>query len=213
MSSNDPRVQALYQISIPTVFLDSMFHGDYATWVRSDYLDGSRQAVEYLLSLGHRRMAFFHGEGAKDVERLLGWHQALARVGLTPDPQLIRLSSWHMESAYQAARELLEERRDFTAIIAGSDMMAFGILRALHAHGLRVPEDVSLIGFDDINYSEISIPPLTTVRQDTQKLSQEAISRLLHMIETGETPDPLIVPTQLIIRGSASSILHSAEFR
>jgi LacI family transcriptional regulator len=207
-SASDLRIQALYQASIPTVFVDSMFQAEHATWVRSDYLDGAHKAVEYLLSLGHRRIAFFHGDGMTitNVERLLGWHQALARVGLTPDPQLVRICRWNTEDSYQAAMKLLQERRDFTAIVAGSDMMALGILRALRQHNLSVPGDISLIGFDDIDSCRSTDPPLTTIRQDTRLISEGTVDRLFQMIEKKETPAPLVVPIQLVIRGSTGSI-------
>jgi LacI family transcriptional regulator, galactose operon repressor len=207
MSSNDPRIQALYQAALPTIFVDSMFQAEHATWVRSDYLDGAYKAVEYLLSLGHRHIAFFHGDSlVTDVERILGWHQALASVGLTPDPQLTRICRWDAEDAYNATMKLLQERRDFTAIVAGSDIMALGILQALHQHHLRVPDDISLIGFDDIDLCERADPPLTTIHQDTRLISQGAVSGLLQMLETKETPPPVVVPTKLVIRGSTRSI-------
>jgi LacI family transcriptional regulator len=208
VTATDPRIQALLHSSIPTVFFDSMFQGQCATWVKSDYMDGARQAVEHLLKLGHRRIAFFHGDDAllTNAERVVGWQHALASAGLTMDPHLLRLCGWETRDAYQAAMTLLNEHRDFTAIAAGSDMMAFGIMRALSKHGLRVPEDISLIGFDDIDFCEDADPPLTTIRQDSQALSQGIISRLLQLIEEEEMPSPLVVPAQLIVRASTQQI-------
>jgi LacI family transcriptional regulator len=207
-TASAPRVQALLHSSIPTIFFDNMFQGPRATWVKSDYMDGARQAVEHLLKLGHRRIAFFHGDDAllTNAERVVGWQHALASAGLTMDPNLLRLCGWEARDAYQAAMTLLSEQRDFTAIAAASDMMAFGIMRALRKHGLRVPDDISLIGFDDINFCEDADPPLTTIRQDSQALSQGIVSKLLQLIEEEETPSPLVVPTQLILRASTRQI-------
>jgi DNA-binding LacI/PurR family transcriptional regulator len=85
-------------------------------------------------------------------------------------------------------------------------MMAFGIMRALRKHGLRVPEDISLIGFDDIDFCEDADPPLTTIRQNSQALSQGIVSRLMQLIAGEEMPSPLVVPTQLIVRASTRQI-------
>jgi LacI family transcriptional regulator len=208
VATTAPLIQALLHSSIPIVFFDSMFQGPRATWVKSDYMDGARQAVEHLLKLGHRRIAFFHGDDAlvTNAERVVGWQHALASSGLTMDPHLLRLCGWESRDAYQAAMAFLNEHHDFTAIAAGSDMMAFGIMRALRQHGLRVPEDISLIGFDDIDFCEDNDPPLTTIRQDSQTLSQGIVSRLVQFIEGQETPTPLTVPTQLIVRASTRHI-------
>jgi len=140
------------------------------------------------------------------MERLLGCQQALAYAGVAPDPGLVRQSGWNIDDAYEAARALLAERRDFTAIVAGSDLMAMGILRALTEHGLRVPDDVSLVGFDDVEFSQYTNPPLTTVRQDRVEMVRAAVHRLIAMIEGTAEASPLILPTQLIVRKSTGSV-------
>jgi len=204
LRQDDPRIQGLCRSTIPAVFIDSIFQGEHTTYVKSDYLDGARQATEHLLALGHRRIACFIGDttAISGTERLFGYQQAMARAGLIVDPHLVQHPGWEARDAYQAAMKLLSERRDFTAIVAGSDMMALGILRALHKHNIRVPEDMSLVGFDDIDQSEEADPPLTTLRQDKQALGQGAVQRLMQLIQGASPPDPLNVPTRLIVRGS-----------
>jgi DNA-binding LacI/PurR family transcriptional regulator len=190
------------------VFIDTIGQGSHATYVKSDNMDGARQATEHLLSLGHRRIAFLTGQtiDLAGMERLLGCQQALAYAGVAPDPGLVRQSGWNINEAYEAAKTLLAERRDFTAIVAGSDFMAIGILRALTEHGLRVPDDVSLVGFDDVEFSQYTTPPLTTVRQDPVAMGSGAVRRLIEIIEgTGEV-SPLILPTQLIVRKSTGPV-------
>src|SRR5204863_7068441 len=123
--------------------------------------------------------------------------QALAHAGIALDPGLVRQSGWDLDEAYETARSLLAERRDFTAIVAGSDFMAIGILRALMEQGLRVPDDVSLVGFDDIEFCQYINPPLTTVRQDRVTMGHGAVQLLVAMIEGKEEISPLIIPTQL----------------
>jgi DNA-binding LacI/PurR family transcriptional regulator len=210
----DPRIQALAHSEIPTVFLDNIFKGEHATSIKSDFVGGAKQAIKYLLQLGHRRIACFPGDPITPTgtERLLGYQQALAQAGYTLDPVLVRPSGWDFEDAYEAAMTLLRERRDFTAIFAASDMMAIGILQALHEYHIRVPEEISIIGFDDIDLSKHSAPPLTTMRQDTQVISQGAVSTLVQMIE-GEkvVPAPMIVSTRLIVRSSTASVSTIVE--
>jgi DNA-binding LacI/PurR family transcriptional regulator len=204
----DSRIQALIHSSIPTVFIDRVGQGSHASYVKSDNIDGARQATEHLLALGHRRIAFLTGRTAdlSGLERLLGCQQALAHAGVAPDSSLVRQSGWNIDEAYEATRILLAERRDFTAIVAGNDFMAIGILRALTEHGLRVPDDVSLVGFDDVEFSQYTIPPLTTVGQDRVAMGCGAVQRLIAMIEGTGEPSPLILPTQLIVRKSTGPI-------
>jgi len=204
LHASEARIQALIHASIPTVFIDKKAQGSHATYVSSDNIDGARQVTEHLLKLGHRRIAFMTGTSVdlSGLERLLGCQQALAQAGIAPDAGLIRQLGWSVDEAYESARVLLAERRDFTAIVAGSDYMALGILRALREQGLRVPDDVSLVGFDDLEFCQYITPPLTTVRQDRAAMGRGAVRRLIAMIEGTEEPSPLILPTQLIIRDS-----------
>jgi DNA-binding LacI/PurR family transcriptional regulator len=211
LGPGDSRTQALIQADIPTVFIDNMGQGKHATYVKSDNVDGARQITEHLLSLGHRRIAFVIGQtiDLPGMERLFGAQQALARAGLTMDPALVRASGWDTDDAYEATRTLLSERRDFTALVAGSDLMAIGILRALYEHGLRVPDDISVTGFDDVDLCRYTYPPLTTVRQDRIAMGQGAVQLLLSMIddESAIEPSPLVVPTRLVVRHSTGPVL------
>lgn len=211
MDPADERVKALLEAEIPTVFIDSLSQGKNSTYVTSDNLDGARQATEHLIQLGHRRIVTLISgtDGPIGSARLAGYRQALQQVGLPVDEQLIYASGWNTEEAYQTTLTLLQERqpRDFTAIVAGSDLMAIGVLRALHQHGLHVPGDVSVVGFDDVDLCRYTEPPLTTIRQDRSAMVQGAIRRLISMIESEGEYDapglsPIVIPTQLVTRAS-----------
>jgi DNA-binding LacI/PurR family transcriptional regulator len=208
LHASDARIRALTHSAIPTVFIDRVAQGSHASYIKSDNIDGARQATMHLLSLGHRRIALLTGQTTDlaGLERLLGCQQALGQAGIAPDSGLVRQSGWNMDEAYEAARALLAERRDFTAIVAGSDFMAMGILRALTEEGLRVPDDVSLVGFDDIEFCQYTAPPLTSVRQDRVAMGRGAVQRLIAMIEGTAEASPLILPTQLIVRKSTGSV-------
>ncbi len=205
-SPQDPRIPALLRAEIPTVFIDSTIQGSAASYVKSDHIDSARQLTEHLLALGHRRIAFLAGSITSlcGTERLLGCQQALAQAGIALDADLLRHSGWSMEDGYKTANQLLEERHDFTAMVAASDVMAVGALRAFNKHGLRVPGDVSLASFDGIDFSEYTIPPLTTMWQDREAIGRSAVRLLMAIMEeTGQKPpSPLIVPTQLVVRQS-----------
>jgi LacI family transcriptional regulator len=205
----DPRIQALVDSQLPTLFIDVLAAGPRATWVASDHAEGARLATTHLISLGHRTIGRITGTETdlSAAERLRGLRAGLAAAGIPEDPGLSRRSDWSTQGAYIAALELLRARTDLTAIIAESDMMAIGVLRALHELGLRVPEDVSVTGFDDIDLASFTWPALTTVRQDTNAMGSGAVAALIDLIEqplhpAGWTPPPLLLPTELIVRGS-----------
>ncbi len=209
IAPTDPRIQSLLQAGIPTVFIDTVSHGEHAIFVRSNHIEGAQQLAHHLLALGHRSIAFIGGPAVDlaAMERLLGFQQGLASIGVALDPGLVRHSGWNTEEAYQEVCGLLAQRRDFTAIVAGSDLMALGVLRALHEQNIRVPQDISLAGFDDVVLSQYITPSLTTVRQDRETMGREVIQRLVALIEGKETGS-LVVPTSLVVRqstGPASS--------
>jgi LacI family transcriptional regulator len=208
LHATESRMQALIHSAIPTVFIDRSGQGSHATYIKSDNIDGARQATEHLLALGHRRIALLPGStlDIAGLERLLGCQQALSQAGITPDAGLVRQSGWNVDEAYEATRTLLAERRDFTAVVAGSDFMAIGVLRALTEQGLTVPDDVSLVGFDDIEFCHYTAPPLTTMRQDPAAMGRGAVQRLIALIEGAEEVSPLILPTQLVVRNSTGPV-------
>jgi DNA-binding LacI/PurR family transcriptional regulator len=207
LHASETRIQTLIHSAIPTVFIDKMGQGSHATYVKSDNLDGARQVTEHLLALGHRRIVLIMGSTAdlSGLERLLGCQQTLTQAGIGVDIGLVRQAGWSVDEAYEATKVLLAERRDFTAIVAGSDYMALGVLRALIEQGIRVPEDVSLVGFDDLDFCQYITPPLTTVQLDRAAMGRGAVQKLVSIIE-GAEPSPLIIPTQLIIRKSTGPV-------
>ncbi|GER90995.1 LacI family transcriptional regulator [Dictyobacter vulcani] len=211
LNPTDARIQALVEAQIPTVFIDSISQGQNSTYVSSDNLDGSRQATEHLIQLGHRRiMTLLPGtNGPVGSKRRAGYCQALEQAGLPIDERLIYPAGWNTEEAYRATMALLRERqpRDFTAIVAGSDLMAIGILRAIHECGLHIPGDISVVGFDDVDLCRYTEPPLTTIRQDRSAMAQGAVQQLIQMIEADDQLEerqlsPIITPTQLVVRAS-----------
>jgi LacI family transcriptional regulator len=171
-----------------------------------DNVDGGRKATQYLIDLGHTQIAMITGpEGWKSVsDRSLGYQQALERSGIAVDPGLIvRGESWLHSSGFEAMKELLAKKQLFTAVFVQNDRMARGAIIALRQAGLRVPEDVSIVGYDDIPEAEYSDPPLTTIRQPMQEVGKAAASMLIKMIDEPDTaPLQVLFPTELVIRSS-----------
>lgn len=173
--------------------------------LHADNLGGATMAVRHLVQLGHRRIAHVTGPvGHRHaVDRQEGYARALAEAGIAIDPALIVNARFDERSGLEATQELLDRGHDFTALFAGNDQMAYGARLALHRRGLRVPEDVSLVGFDDQPLSSFTIPPLTTVRQPIDEMGAAAVSGLIAMLGGNDWPVPTL-PTELVIRDSTA---------
>jgi DNA-binding LacI/PurR family transcriptional regulator len=171
-----------------------------------DQAAGARMAVEHLLRLGHRRVWHVAGPpGWPGVQgRAQGWREALRDAGLVA-PALLT-GDWSARSGYEAGLTLAA-RGGATAVFAGNDQMAMGMMRAFHEHGMRLPGDVSIVGFDDIPEAEFLFPPLTTIRQDFDEIGRRCIAALLRLVAADPrqhpAPDPRVVPT-LIARSSTA---------
>jgi LacI family transcriptional regulator len=174
--------------------------------LRVDNRRGARLAVDHLLDLGHRRIAHVRGPeaNADAAERLLGYREALAGRGVAAEPRLELAGDFREESGYAAAERLAELVPRPTAVFAANDAMAIGCLAGLRARGLEVPEDLSLVGFDDVPNARYLTPALTTVRVPIAEVGSRATERLLRMLanptEAGGE-DEVVVPT-LSIRES-----------
>ena len=145
---------------------------------------GGRTAIEHLISLGHRRIAVITGPPSMrcNQDRLAGYRAALEDAGISVEPTLIRSGAFSRETGYQQACALLELPEPPTAIFAGNDVQAMGVYSALRARGLRIPHDMSVIGFDDVAIASILTPALTTVRQPLVEMGRVATTMLLRLI-------------------------------
>ncbi|QMU98585.1 LacI family transcriptional regulator [Microbacterium esteraromaticum] len=170
------------------------------TVVGTDHAAGARSATERLLAAGHRTVHHVAGPAGSfaAAERERGWRQALAAAGI--EAPVVARGDWSGASGFELVRRM--PAADVTAIFAANDQMALGALRALAESGRRVPDDVAVIGFDDIADAAQFQPPLTTVRQDFDALGEQAVGRLVAWIE-GERPTDLLLAPTLIARTSA----------
>jgi DNA-binding LacI/PurR family transcriptional regulator len=178
-------------LSVPSVTFDQRF--------------GSHLVTEHLIKLGHRRISEISGplNWFDAMARHQEWESSLLNAGIAPVKSVE--GDWTAISGYQALHRLLESGHDFTALVVGNDQMALGAIRALREHNLRVPTDVSVVGFDDIPEAAYFEPPLTTVRQDFSQLGEIGVRYLLNRIQQpDETPKQHIIFPQLIMRDSTA---------
>ncbi|MEY3253546.1 MAG: hypothetical protein RL227_2519 [Pseudomonadota bacterium] len=173
-----------------------------------DNFEGARLATHHLLSLGHRRIAFIAGDlkHSDGKERLRGYRSALEAAGLPYEPGLVMPGDFTEASGLAAVDRLIDSRETFTAIFAANDQMAFGAGLGLHRRKLRVPTDVSLVGFDDLASSVYSIPPLTTVHHPVGELGQLAAQAMLQLL-AGEEPTLALPAPRLVVRESTRELV------
>lgn len=172
-----------------------------------DDFGGARLATDHLISLGHRRIAFIAGDPVHPDarERLRGYRASLEAAGLRYDPALVAPGAFHEHSGMQAVNRLLDSGQRFTGLFAANDQMAAGASLALHRHGLRVPQDVSVVGYDDLPGSLYAVPPLTSVHQPVQELGRLAATALLDLL-AGRVPAVEMPPPVLAARESTRDV-------
>jgi LacI family transcriptional regulator, galactose operon repressor len=176
--------------------------------VSAAHTTGAGQATQHLLALGHRRIAAVIGPRGwvATEERRRGYHAALAAAGVMPDPALEIESNFEIGGGKVAAGALLDLREPPTAIFAFNDNLAIGAIQAAHARGLRVPEDLSVVGFDDIESATIVTPELTTIRQPLAEMGRTAVSLLMRLLERQRIETLHIeLGTRLVVRDSTAA--------
>jgi len=206
----DSSIRMLLGLHIPLVVIDRMCGNLAIDVVLSDNYRGGYDAAEYLAGLGHRRIGMITGPTrvTPSAEREAGFRQALSDRGMEMDDSLIVAGAFSAQTGYHAALMLLNRIQPPTAIFASNDMMALGSLRAAYEHGLRVPEDLSLIGFDDIELASYVVPPLTTMSQPKDKIGRAAVDLLVRRIENPErAPERIVFPSSLVLRSSCRRLL------
>lgn len=201
------REKDVQRLEIPCVFATveaAFLKNRHVSSVSINNFEAGQRAAELLISLGHQKIALlgYFGTAADSTgQRLFGAVDALKRHSLPYDEGLYRECDFTLSAAYQAMSDILDKRRDFTAVFAISDVIAFAAMRALYDHGLSVPGDVSVIGFDGIEQAGYCIPSLTTLRQPAEKIAEEALTLLTASI-AGEKGRHILLPAELVQGGS-----------
>jgi LacI family transcriptional regulator len=198
-------VSELQQLKFPFVQLTPHERCNNCLWVAATDEQGSYEATWHLLHLGHKRIGSILGnrDHIASWDRLNGYRRALQEAGLQPEENLIRQGNWEFESGLECAEELLSLAEPPTAVLAGNDDSAAGVLQAAWERGLNCPADLSIVGFDDVPLARQVSPPLTTVRQPIYEIATTAMSMLVEKAIPGLPVEEAVeVPTELIVRHS-----------
>ncbi len=181
--------------------------------VMVDNIGGASQAVQHLFDLGHRIIGFIGGPDGSTtaLDRLEGYKNALVRNGMKFAPGLVKKGTWNPESGYLLGTELLHGKTRPTAIVAANDQMAFGVIKAARVLELRVPEDLAVVGFDDIPLGSYFDPPLTTVKIPMHDLGGASMTTLLNLISGEPFEKTRLFRTTLQVRGSTVKLLEKGK--
>lgn len=195
---------------VPLVFSVGGLKTPGVDCVSVDFRGAAREAVQYLIGLGHRRIAFLGGSSVvgaslEEEERFIAYKEVLASHGISLNQTWICNGGFDPAKAYEVMTELIRSDKRPTAVFAASDRMAYGAYKAIQENGFTVPEDVSVLSFDDIEMSEFLSPGLTTVRVHKEAMGRIAVKLLVQRME-GKLPLPLTsyLPTELVVRGSCN---------
>ncbi|MEI5007843.1 LacI family DNA-binding transcriptional regulator [Streptomyces sp. PmtA] len=200
--------QQLRARSIPFVIIDPAGDPDPdVPSVGSANWNGGLAATRHLIELGHRRIGIITGpeDMLCSLARLDGYRSAMSMAGLEAGPGLVRYGDFHVEGGFDRAMEMLRLPEPPTAIFAGSDLQALGVLEAARVNGLRVPHDLSVVGYDDVPVARWSSPALTTVHQPLRQMAEEAAQMLLRLRTEEPSATRLELATSLVVRNSTAA--------
>lgn len=202
--------QSLFQPGIPMVYLAMQPRDDIQVVSIDNYL-GARMAVSHLLTQGYRHIGHIAGpmDWWEAQQRMIGWEDLLTEVQTKPEANRWVEGNWSSSSGAQALPKLLAQFPDMDAVFVGNDQMALGVMHAATQKGLRMPEDLGIVGFDNIPESAFFSPPLTTIQQDQYQIGKVAVDRIIRMIESSldgselEQSNSFVLSTTLVVRQSS----------
>jgi LacI family transcriptional regulator len=201
-------LDAMRQQNFAYVLIDQADESEKSAMINATNRQGAYDATAYLIGLGHRRIGFVTGlPGLNSAsERLEGYKAALKNHGIRLNQELIAAGNFLHHGGYLAAQKLLSLAAPPTAVFAGNDLSAFGVMEAVRERGLLIPDDISIIGFDDIPQASITYPKLSTVRQPLEQMGSVAVQMLLeHLENPARGMGQVTLATQLVIRDSCQS--------
>jgi DNA-binding LacI/PurR family transcriptional regulator len=206
LHGEDPLPRALTEAGIPTVLSGRPLPGEQLPYVDADNRGGAHAATSYLLESGRAAVATITGplDMTVGIDRFDGYSDALKEAGQRIRKKLVAHGDFSKEAGARGMKTLLARQPDLNGVFVANDLMAIGALETLEELGRRVPDDVAVVGFDDIEAAASTVPPLTTVRQPLEEMTKAMAELLLERIGNGARGDQFVVcPTELIRRGSA----------
>jgi DNA-binding LacI/PurR family transcriptional regulator len=200
----EPLLEQLAERNIPLVFVDMGPQHPGISLMKVDYHHGIRQGVQHLAALGHRNISFISGPKRlhSAQSRLEAFSQSLRECGITPDPAWLLEGDHTLEGGIRVMEKILAGKKLPTAVMCSNDMTAIGVLHKLYRAGLRAPDDLSLIGFDDIQMARVTIPPLTSIQMSRLDLARAAVTALRAHVEGTSPQREYKIDTHLVVRES-----------
>lgn len=205
--TDDPYLKEVLEASVPCVLIDVPLVGEKCSHVTLDNERGARLAVEHLIAGGHREIGMIngHAQAFVSLERLNGYRNALKEAGIEYRPERVFYGDFEESSGREGIRHLLSRFPEMTAVFCSSDTMAIGAIRELKDMGKRVPEDISVMGFDDIELASFITPLLSTVHQPFYEFGSRAVDLLIRLLK-GEIGTADVLEPRLKIRGSTAPL-------
>jgi len=210
---NQELVSGLLDLDLPAVLVDHYFPELPLDIVTNENYNGAMRAVRHLIERGHRRIGFLDGLPHYAVfRRFEGYRRALEDAGIAFDPQLVVKGNLSLEQGLDAAHEVVERKLECTAYLCSNDQSAFGFIQGLRMHGLSVPRDVSVVGFDDIEAARLISPALTTVKADPEGIGRMAVRKIIERIQEPSLPvTQTLLYTSLVERDSVWDLTVSSR--
>jgi LacI family repressor for deo operon, udp, cdd, tsx, nupC, and nupG len=192
---------------VPMVALCEVIEGAGIPQIEVENRAAAARMTEHLAGLGHREIAYVCGPAGNvlERERFAGYRDGLESAGLAFDPALVWAGDWKLETGSAVGRQILASGRLPTAVFCSNDEMAIGLMRAFASAGLRVPEDISVAGFDDIEYAGMTTPALTTIRQPRREIGRQGALALMELLAGRPAPPRIRLETELVARASAAA--------
>jgi LacI family transcriptional regulator len=204
LRTTDPYFEELVNSDIPCVVTDADIVGPHAGSILTDNVEAAKRAVEYLIGKGHRNIGMVNGHrfATVGVQRQEGYRAALEGAGIPFHENRIIEANFSEEDAYASTGAFLKANPDLTAVFAASDLMAIGVMSKCKELGIRIPEDLSIMGFDDISLCNYVTPKLSTVRQNFTELGFAALEQVVRMLENKATGFQKIISFEIVDRES-----------
>lgn len=210
---NDHILTYLRARAFPFVIIGKPYdYTEEITYVDNDNVLAAEQATDYLIQLGHERVGFIGGDVTlvMTLDRLSGYERALERAGIDRRMEYTLHEDFLHEGGHAAAKRLLSINEPPTALVVSDDLMALGIVHSLRELGVRTPEEMSIVSFNNVLFSELSLPALTSVDINIFDLGYQAAKGIIHMLQTGDAPAGTIIPHHFVERHSCRSIKQGA---
>jgi LacI family transcriptional regulator len=207
--NNQYLVENILKLGVPVTVVNNQFTDLTVDSVTSDFYQGTLLAIRHLSGLGHRDIIFIQGpdEDYSVQRRIEGYRIGLIQSNLDFRPELVFETAMTISGGEEVGRQILKSRLKFTAICCANDAIAIGVIRTLTAAGVAVPDQVSVIGFDDVDVATLISPPLTTIQSDIEALGSIAVERLVQRAVREDRPyQHTVMPVKLVIRGSTAPI-------